>query len=197
MSTFIVPIVEGHGEEAAVPALVTTILEKLGTSGVYVARPLRKHRNKIVKPQELEQAIRLAIKRRKNVGAVLVLLDADDDCPAKLGPQLLARARKVRADVPVAVVFAKREFEAWFLGCKEAFRGFMGIPTDAHAPDNAEDVSAKGRLQSNMRGAKYIPSIHMVDFVRKMHFDRSRERCPSFDKLLRDVEYLVREMKKS
>lgn len=162
-----------------------------------MAQALRKHRNEIVKPDKLEQAVRLTIKRRKNVGAVLVLLDADDDCPAMLGRQLLARARKVRADIPVAVVFAKRKFEAWFLGSKEAFRGFMGMSVNDQAPDMPEDMGAKGRWQQNMRDAEYIPSIHMVDFVRRMDFDLCRQRCPSFRKLWRDVERLVKAMNKT
>jgi hypothetical protein len=73
----------------------------------------------------------------------------------------------------------------------------MGIPHDAVAPDNPEDASAKGRLQLNMSGTKYLPSLHQVEFVRKMDFDLCRERCPSFDKLLREVEFLVKEMQKS
>ncbi len=57
--------------------------------------------------------------------------------------------------MPIAVVLAKREFESWLLGCKEAFQGFMGISPDTIAPDNPEDVDGKGRLKQNMQGTKY------------------------------------------
>lgn len=40
-----------------------------------------------------------------------VLLDADDDCPAELGPSLLKRCREATG-LPVAVVGADREFHA-------------------------------------------------------------------------------------
>jgi hypothetical protein len=196
MSKAIVTIVEGHGEVAAVEALLAKIIAVWDEPAVHVVRPLRKHRDEVVQPEKLEQAIQLAIRLKKNAAAILVLLDADDACPAKLGPELHERARKV-THLPVAVVLAKREFEAWFLGCKESFRGFMGIPDDAAAPEDPEGLDAKSRLRRNMGGAKYNPRLHQVRFVRKMGFDLCRERCPSFDKLLRDVEYLVSEMKKS
>jgi hypothetical protein len=189
----IVPIVEGHGEIEAVPALLHKLFKYLDVTGVHVADPVRKPRGKLVLPDELEKAVALAVKRRKNVGAVLVLIDADKDCPAQLGPALLSRASKV-THVPVAVVVAKKEFEAWFLGCLERFRGFMGIPADALAPDNPEELGGKGRLERIMGGVDYLPSIHQVSFVRKMENDdleSCRQRCPSFDKLRRDVKRLV------
>lgn len=191
MSARIVAIVEGYGEVKAVPVLLNKILDWMN---VYTVRPdkepIRKKRQKIVKQGELEKAIELAVKRRQNVGALLVLLDADDDCPATLGPELLARAEKA-TNLPVAVVLAKKEFEAWFLGCLESFRGFMGIPADAQALPNPEIVGAKGRIEGLCHGMNYSPTLHQAEFVSRMDLSLCRERCPSFDKFFRDVEALV------
>lgn len=108
----VLPIVEGHAETESVPVLLRRL-------GIPCVRPFRVKRNKIVKPGELESAITFATMDRTGVTAVLVLLDADDDCPAALAPALLERARAV-SPLPVSVVFAVREFEAWFLGGLES-----------------------------------------------------------------------------
>ncbi len=190
MSVGIVAIVEGQGEVKSVPVLLDRILQSMD---LYTVRPdykpVRQHRQRIVKEGELEKEIKLA-RKRTNAGAILVLLDADDDCPAELGPELLRRAKET-TDLPVAVVLSKKEFEAWFLGCVESFRGFMGIPANAEPPQNPEIVSAKGRLERLCQGLKYSSTLHQVEFVSLMDFSLCRERCPSFDKFLRDVQALV------
>ena len=144
-----------------------------------------------MKKDELKKAIELARRTRKNVGAILVLLDADKDCPATLGPELLRRAEEATS-LPVAVVLAKKEFEAWLLGCLESFKGFMGVPADAEAPDDPEAVDGKGRLKSLCLGTRYSSTLHQVAFVSRMDIDLCRQRCPSFDKFFRDVEALVK-----
>lgn len=187
----IASIVEGRGEAKSLPSLLSMLLSRLEAHDIYPVDPILVHRQKVVKPGELEEAIAWAVRKRKNVGAILVLLDADDDCPAKLAPKLVERAKN-STHLPVKVVLAKREFEAWFLGCKESFRGFMGIAEDAVSeavPE--EEPDPKGLLKRNMRGTKYAASVHQADFVRKMNIDLCRESCPSFDKLIRDVQDLV------
>ncbi len=191
MSRSIVAIVEGHGEVKSVPVLLSRILRFMKVYTVYPdQKPIRQKRHKIVNEGELEKAIELAMRTRKNVGAILVLLDADKDCPAKLEPELLRRAKQA-AQLPVAVVLAKKEFEAWFLGCLESFRGFMGIPVDAATPDNPENLGGKGTLKRFCQGMKYTPSVHQSEFASRMDLSLCRERCPSFDKFFRDVAALV------
>jgi hypothetical protein len=73
-------------------------------------------------------------------GGILVLLDADDDCPAELAPALLNRARSARPDRRVSVVLAKREFEAWFLASAQSLAGRFSSPADMEAPDDPEGV---------------------------------------------------------
>jgi hypothetical protein len=198
MNPAIVPIVEGQSEEKSVPVLLRRILhERLQVFDIEIAKAFRIRRDQIVnKDNELGRAIAVATAKRENVKAILILLDADNDCPAAVAQNLLKRAEKTASNMPIAVVLAKREFESWFLGCKEVFQGFKGIAPDAMAPDNAEDVDGKGRLKQNMRGTNYDSAIDQVRFVQRMDFDLSRRRCRSFDKLLRDIERLVTEIKK-
>jgi hypothetical protein len=191
MSPSILTIVEGKSEEASVPKLLRRILhERFGLYDIQVPKPFRVKRGRVVKPGELERAVDYAARDRGNVAAVLVIIDADHRCPADKAPQLHGRAQS-ETGLPVAVVLAKREFEAWFLGCLDAYRGFHGIPEDAVFTGDPEEDDAKGALKKLTRPHGYNTVIDQVKFVEKMDMDRCRERCPSFDKLLRDVELLV------
>jgi len=194
----IVPIVEGQGEVQAVPVLVRRILnELLGIWDVAVAKPVLCKRNQVVKPGKLDERIRIAQTDRENPRAILVLLDTDpDDCPAALGPQLLEKAR-MATSMPVAVVLANLEFEAWFLAAKESLRGFHGIREDARAPDNPEAIrAAKGELSKNMsEGRRYLPTVDQAALCSKLDLDLCRNRCLSFKKLVRDVHALVDAMR--
>lgn len=126
MSVGIVAIVEGKGDVKSVPVLLSRILRLMNVYTVHPDKPIKQPRQKIVKEGELEKAIvDLAMKKRRNAGAILVLLDADDDCPALLGPELLRRAKHA-THLPVAVVLAKREFEAWFFGVPGVFQRVHG-----------------------------------------------------------------------
>ena len=89
---------------------------------------------KVVKKGELERAVELAARKIGGQGAIFILLDSDDDCPAQLGPALLCRALEVRSDLPIAVVLAKHEFEAWFLAAAESLRGYKGLKNDLAPP---------------------------------------------------------------
>src|SRR5215208_56835 len=97
-------IVEGHGEIDAVPAAIRRIAQELDPGLVVrIHQPFRVPRNKLVKEGELERAVELAARRAGRDGAVFIVLDSDDECPAILGPALLARARRVRSDLPISV----------------------------------------------------------------------------------------------
>jgi hypothetical protein len=132
----IIPIVEGHGEVAAVPILLRRIAEALEVQGIQVGRPIRCQRQKLMKPGELERAVELAALKCGSDGRLLLLIDGDKDCPAELGPELLARARIVRNDIPrsggsipVVGTFQK------FLKAPSVMMGF-GLPDDnLHAPN--------------------------------------------------------------
>lgn len=191
----IVSIVEGKSEVRSVPVLLRRILhEHLKIYDVDVARAFRVKRAQVVQEGELERAIRRAIRDRERAGCILVLLDADDDCPAELGPSLLKRCREATG-LPAAVVLAKREFEAWFLGAKESLRGTRGIRNDACAPEDPESIrGAKEHLTGNMKGRRYLSVDDQPALAKRMDIAAARRRCLSFDKLVRDVERLVHDV---
>lgn len=175
-------IVEGDGEVESMGGLLRRI-EPVRR----VLRPWRRKRQRLVKPGMLEIDVEFASRRLAGKGTILVLLDADDDLPCVLGPHLLARARAVTAVEDVRVVIARREYEAWFLGALESLRGKRGIPLDAPIVDDPESVRGAKELLGRLMGRRYSPTIDQPAFTALFDMDIARKRCPSFDKLLRDL----------
>lgn len=184
-------IVEGHSEVNSLPILLRRIMERMDARGIEIAKPMRVHRYQAVREGELEKAVERLLITRRSVGAVLLLMDADDDCPAQLGPQLLQRVQSVTR-LPSAAVLADTEFEAWFLGAIESLRGERHIRYDAEPPRNFEDIrQAKERLSKLMGRRRYVSMVDQPALAEKMDLDLARERSPSFDKFWRDAHYLI------
>lgn len=191
----IAPIVEGHGECEAVPILISRIAERYGaTETLAVEHPIRRPRGTLLRSGELESAVELAARRVAPDGAVLILIDSDDDCPAMRGPELLVRARAARQDLPIAVVLAKREYEAWFLASAQSIRGHRGLAADLVAPADPERVrGAKEWLAQRMSsGHTYSATLDQPALTRVFDLDAARQ-AGSFDKCCRDVMRLIQE----
>ena len=179
------PIVEGQGDEAAVPVLLRRLRDEAQAWGLEVGRPHRKRRTQLVKKDSLQAAVRVAA-LRENCGAILVLFDADDDCPKELAPILEAWAREVAGGRPCAVVMANREYEAWFLASIETLRGLGSILPDATSHDEPEAPrDAKGELERRMpRRASYSPTVDQAALTARLDLRRVYLGCRSFRKLV-------------
>lgn len=123
-----------------------------------------------------------------NDGWVLILLDADDDCPAQLGRNILARAQEVLPNRSVSVVLANREFEAWFIGAARSLNGHRGLVAgDADLNVAAEGPrDAKGWLRQRMASGTYGETTDQPAFAAKMDLQEALDRCRSFRKLCRE-----------
>lgn len=67
------------------------------------------------KDGDFSRYLRLAAAKVLPGEGVLVLLDADKDCPATQGPEILEKARLVVPDRRVGVVLANCEYESWLI----------------------------------------------------------------------------------
>ena len=192
----IVPIVEGHGEVDAVPVLLRRIATELGAPGLTIGRPIRCPRQLISKDYELGRVVDLAARRVEAPGPVLILLDADADCPALLGPELQRRATEKRPDATIRVVLAKREYEAWFLAAVESLRERGRVTAGAAVPEDPEEIQgAKEYLERLMgRGGVYSETIDQPALSAMFDLRQARTRSPSFDKLWREMERLAQAM---
>ena len=179
------PIVEGQGDEAAVPLLLRRLRDEAKAWGLEVGRPHRKKRTQLVKKDSLQSAIGVAALREDCV-AILVLFDADDDCPKEMAPKLEEWAREAAGGKPCAVVMANREYEAWFLASIEALRGKASILPDAHSHANPEAPrDAKAELERCMpRGASYSPTVDQAPLTAHLDLERAYRHCRSFRKLV-------------
>jgi hypothetical protein len=145
-----------------------------------------------MKEQELERAMEFAARQSREPRAVFILLDADDDLPCILGPQLLEKARKIRSDIPSGVVLANREYEAWFLAALPSLAGQRGIAPNPEVIDDPEkNRDPKGILRRSMSGiGSYSPVVDQPALTALFDLKMARKRSPSFDKCWRVIENL-------
>ena len=192
-------IVEGHGEVEAVPVLIRRVAAHLYPElAIIIPRPIRISRDKLLQAGGLEQWVEVVSVRVGTQGAIFVILDSDDDCPAELGPELLHRASRVQAGLPVAVVLAKCEFEAWFLAAAESLRGQRGLSDDVHPPNDPEAIrGAKEWLTYRMEGSKTYSETHDQPALTALFDIGQARQANSFDKCYRDIVRLLDELRKT
>jgi hypothetical protein len=183
------PIVEGHGDAAAVPVLLRRLLERRG-SYAEVKRPLRVPKSQLVREPDLRRVVQLAAKYTGPGDAILLLADADDDCPATLGPRLLEWARAERPDRRIGVVLATREFEAWYLAAIPSLVRSGKLPATTETPATPETIrDAKGWLSRQMQ-RRYSETVDQPAFAAQFDLEAALG-CRSFDKLRREVDALL------
>lgn len=183
--TTIVSIVEGYGEDVALPVLLRRLGEWL-SPGEYinVARPIRVGRNQFLnRPDVFSKQLQLAALKCARPGWILILLDADDDCPAELARSILERAAQIIPHQRISVVLANREYEAWFLASALSLNGKRNLRIDA-APSSAESVrGAKEWLNERISNGRYREVTDQPALSAAMDLPMARANSRSFHKL--------------
>ncbi len=190
----IAAVVEGDGEVESLPELIRRHAEVSGMiERVRVEPVIREPASRLLKPGELERTVELCRRKLGGPGGILVLIDSDDQCPAKLGPALLARVQAAVSDRPSSVVLAHREFESWFLGAAVSLRGLIGLPATLEAHPNPEAVrGCKEWLTRAMpRGKPYSPVFDLRVLTKAFDFEAAIAACPSFEKCHREIRSLL------
>jgi hypothetical protein len=186
-------VIEGQGEVAAFPLLIRRICnELLGFYALQTTRPVKVTKSRLLRDGELERAVQLATLQNDGRGPILVLLDADEDCPAQLGPSLKSRVFRLAEHHGVAIVIPKYEFETWFLTAAESLGGKRGLREGLAPPPHPETIrGAKEWLSRNMApGQTYSPSIDQAPLVALMDLNVANS-CKSFARLCRVLAHLV------
>lgn len=188
-------IVEGDGEVAALPILLRRVGEwRTPESLVQPLPPIRVRRDRFLnRDKEFNRYLQLAAAKCEEEGWILVLLDADDDCPAELGADVLARAQACVPHRRVSIVLANREYEAWFIAAAQSLhgqRGFNFDPTDPIDPEKPRD--AKGWMKARMASGAYGETTDQPAFSAQMDLQAAYDGSRSFRKLcsewIRQVE---------
>lgn len=190
----VVPIVEGHGEYEAVRILITRIgYELLGGDRIEVVRPIRWKRTQVADDRELKRTLDLAVLKLRDAPAelpslILLLIDAEEDLPCVLGPQLLKQALGSRPDADIACVLANVEYETWFVAAAESLGEYLDLSRDAETGRRPEaERLGKGWIKQRFRGIKYSETLDQPAMTARMDLRLCRERSPSFDKLCREI----------
>lgn len=178
-------IVEGDGEVIALPLLLRRIGEwRTPEAYVEVQNPIRVRRDRFLnRDDEFGRYLQLAAGKSGNNGWILILLDADDDCPSELGNSIAMRAAEHVPHRQVAVVLANREFEAWFIASADSLNGFRGFAHDGEPCDPERPRDAKGWIRARMAGGTYGETTDQPAFVTRMSLEQAHERSRSFRKL--------------
>ena len=205
----IAPIVEGDGEVACLPTLLRRVWKEI-VGGEYadVLRPNLKPRDHLIDEKRLrdiveETAIMLASRSTQPLpGLILILIDADTDCPAEIGPRLHHWAQGVDARFSVSCVLANMEYETWFAASARSLveRGYLKLKPNEAIPDNPEGqrlrkkwiqdrYAVQGEIKRNVR---YSPTVDQLAMTREMDLSACRANSPSFDKLCRELEKRIK-----
>jgi hypothetical protein len=211
----VAPIVEGDGEIACIGRLLERIgKELLGGTSIKVAdRPLLLARDKFLSPADLHAMLRIAAANLNDRrfqwmrgqgwhSLVLLLRDTDGEPPCLLGPKILEIAGSGPLQVDVACVVAHYEYETWFVASAEYLDQFLDLEGEPAPTDPEVRKFKKKWIEDRFRGegwktrvatgrhsfVPYKQTRDQLPMTEAMNLGVCRERCPSFDKLCRDLE---------
>lgn len=185
-------IVEGDGEVRALPILLRRLAAwRTPEQFPDVLPPIRVRRDRFIhRDDEFQKYMQLAATKCGDGGCVLLLLDADDDCPAETAPALLTKARATVPHRRIAVVLANREYEAWFIAAAPSLHGHRGFALESSDAVDAEAPrDAKGWMAARMASGSYGPTTDQPAFTAVMDLNQAFQRSRSFRKLCSVWDY--------
>ncbi len=178
----IYPIVEGHGDERAMPILIRRLLsERFGFYEVKVLHPYRLPKGKMLHADQWPAVVSLACERlndaRENeddVVLILVVCDADDDCPVELKNTMEDHVAAVISDTNFEVVVPQPEYESWFLAAANSFVGHSDCRENVAAVTDILRIrDAKGYFERNIlkEGRFYSETVDQPKFSALLNFN--------------------------
>jgi hypothetical protein len=189
MTLYIAPIVEGHTEAGCVERLLQRIWTELLAAPLrlQVLLPSRCQRDALLKPTgtelstKIEEAnAKLAQRLRRDQqgrGLLLLLLDAERDCPAELAPRLLAAAQAVRSDIDITCILAKSMLENWIVAGASTLAGVNGLPDPLPTRGNPKMAVGPTGLKNNSESRTQHGSTRRRS-MRRFSFARWHFRSP-------------------
>jgi Domain of unknown function (DUF4276) len=194
---WVLPIVGGHGEDRCIRILLERIwCELLNGEYIEVLKPIRGKRDRLSQKEGLQNYVRLALEKLNNPprssDLVLVLVDADQDCPAIVGPKLLGYAQEVYSQTKMSCILANGEYETWFVAAAESLDSYLDLPAGFQGLEAPEESGlGKGSIKRHFKETKHSETQDQPAMTKAMNLALCRGRSPSFDKLCRDLEKLM------
>ena len=192
----IVAIVEGDGDERAVPKLIRRVLwEHLHRYDIVVSKA-KNARGKPGLLKRVDQFLQYAL--LDQCDAILVIIDADNECPHRRASSIADQATALKLGVPVAVVCAKAEYETWFIcnlteSAGQDIRKYLEIPQFVIAPSAVEEIrGAKEWLSERMpRNRAYQETSDQEPLTYHIDLELTLNGSRSFRRLCHAIEELV------
>jgi len=184
-------IVEGRGEQMALPGLVQRLMHRREAYDWHVAtNPVRIDRGRFSQRfDDFPRAVRLSASTHD---ATLVVLDSDDDDPHDLEESLTRRAQECAGHRRTLVTPAVREFESWFLASLPELAGQGAVRPDASCARAPESYAgAKGVFASCLSTGTYTETVDQKRYARLMDLDAAAARSPSFARFVRAIDEIV------
>ncbi|WP_281193168.1 DUF4276 family protein [Hydrogenophaga palleronii] len=180
---------EGHGEVAAVPVLLRRLGEWIAPyKYLDIGNPIRVSRDKFLNSAvEFSRIVQLAAAQALPNGWVIVILDADDDCPVQLQNSISSRINNLGIPINPSVIIPNREFESWFIASAEKLHGCRGfsLDPDMTLSDPDSPRNAKGWIGKQMAGG-YHEVTDQPAFCAQLSLETSFEKSRSFQKMVNE-----------
>lgn len=193
-----VAIVEGEGEVAAINNLIARVIGEYSPElQVAFANPIQKSKTQLIPKKgllnetEWEDAITLASQRVGDRGAILILLDADYECPKEMGPKISELVTRIRPERQIGIVLANTEYESWFVAAIESLSGKHGLKEYLKFQDASKNAGKSWIKNQMLKDEKYQETRNQLKMTREFDMQLARSRSDSFDKFYREVTRLI------
>jgi hypothetical protein len=187
-------IVEDHGKVLSVPILLRRFSEwRPATRRPEILMPIRVQRKRFLQREhEFQRHLQLAASKCGQDGWILILLDADEDCPVECGGQILSKARQIIPRRALSVVLAHRAFEAWFIASAASLHGHRSFVFDQPVTTDAESLpDARHWVKSQMGSDHYGETTDHPAFTQLMDLKHVHDGSRSFRKLCSEWDKTV------
>lgn len=198
MNCFVVcPIVEGHGEVEALRTLLSRLWWEIDRDDaaphLEVLQPIRQARGTLRSDDGLARALSLAemkISARTSAAdhaTVLVLLDAEEECPVEVARHIRTVATRHVPHLDVAVVIPNVMYETWFVAAAASLSEHLDLGDDEPPSDAEAKRLGKGWIKRHIRAPSYKETVDQPKLTAAMDLNICRAGSRSFDKLCREM----------
>lgn len=191
------PIVEGYGETEALPILLRKIAgERFNVWDPPILRPGRYPSSRLLTFRngqwEFGPDMQKAAGHARNEGAtaLLILLDADADdlCVKQASESLFPKLAEATGFEATSLVFAVREYEAWFLASAETM--IENAATYPYDPEERRDAKTELERHLDLKFPYHVRQDQPA-YTSRLNLDLCESRSRSFRKLLKEFKQLL------
>ncbi len=182
-------LVEGHGEVKAALNLIVRLSQenKFYTPWTTPRRWPNLHQWEAARTGGIKAGVEF-MRSKRDIGALLILKDEDDQCPKNVAPTMAQQLKTLNLPFPVAYVLLHPEYEVLYLPCLEQ----LGFPSwDGGSWESRRGIKEwlSGQLP---RGRSYKPTVDQLPMTQGLDFQTIREAdVPSFGSLERAIIFLA------